>query len=202
MYQLTRDLHLYFGLFSSPFVIAFALSVFFLNHAKVAVDAAPMRLVHDLQVPSGFETAQGTEAIGLAKAILAQVGVAGEIGFIRHVHNERHVIIPVSKPRLETTIEIDLSARTASVARRRMSFLEALAYLHKSPGPHNANIRGNWLWTRIWRWLSDGTIYLILFLSVSGVYLWLALRAERAVGLTLLTGGALSVLGFLYALAF
>src|ERR1700730_1354859 len=34
-YQWTRDFHLYFGLFVSPFVIAFAISVFFLNHAKV-----------------------------------------------------------------------------------------------------------------------------------------------------------------------
>ena len=40
LYHWTRDLHLYVGLFASPFVIAFALSVFFLNHAKVDTNAA------------------------------------------------------------------------------------------------------------------------------------------------------------------
>jgi len=40
-YRWTRDLHLYVVLLVSPFVIAFAASVFFLNHAKVATGAPP-----------------------------------------------------------------------------------------------------------------------------------------------------------------
>ena len=32
-YLITRDLHLYFGLFVSPFVLVFAFSVFFLVHS-------------------------------------------------------------------------------------------------------------------------------------------------------------------------
>jgi len=52
-----------------------------------------------------------------------------------------------------------------------------------------------------WRWLADTTAYLILFISVSGIYLWYVLRTERRVGFVLLFAGALSFLGLAYALS-
>ena len=58
-YRWTRDLHLYFGLFISPFVLLFAGSVFFLNHAKVTAEPASVEAVQNLQIPSGIEGAQG-----------------------------------------------------------------------------------------------------------------------------------------------
>ena len=35
VYRWIRDLHLYFGLFISPFILLFAGSVFYLNHGKL-----------------------------------------------------------------------------------------------------------------------------------------------------------------------
>jgi hypothetical protein len=49
--------------------------------------------------------------------------------------------------------------------------------------------------------MADATVYLILFISVSGVYLWYVLRAERSVGFILLFAGALSFFGMAYALS-
>jgi hypothetical protein len=48
--------------------------------------------------------------------------------------------------------------------------------------------------------MADATVYLVLFISFSGIYLWYVLRAERAVGLLLLGAGALSFFGMAYAL--
>ena len=59
----------------------------------------------------------------------------------------------------------------------------------------------NWFYMRAWRWLADTTSYLILFISVSGIYLWYVLRAERRVGFVLLCTGALSFFGLAYALS-
>jgi hypothetical protein len=53
---------------------------------------------------------------------------------------------------------------------------------------------------RIWRWLADGTVYIVMFLTLSGVYLWAVLRAERRVGLALIAAGAVSFFGSHYAL--
>lgn len=200
MYTWTRDLHLYFGLFISPFVLVFSVSVLFLNHAKVSTDKwTSIETIQPVRVPPGIEAAPGPAGITLAKTILAQVHLDGEIGNTRFNRTTRHFIFSVSKPGLEATVDVDVDAGTATVSRRRTGLLEAFAYLHKMPGPHNVNIRGNWIGTRVWRVFADATIYLTLLISLSGLYLWYALKAERIVGLTLLAAGAMSVFGIMYA---
>lgn len=200
-YTWTRDLHLYVGLFVSPFVVVFAVSVFFLNHARLPApgSATTRATIRDLQLPAGIEQAQGMERVQLATQVLSQVGVSGEINFIRALPREHRLVIPVVKPGVETTIDLNLEERTATVSTRRTNVWESLSYLHRSPGPHNAAIRGNWFWTRAWQGLADATVYLVLFLSMSGVYLWAVIRSERKIGLMLLLAGAVSFAGITYA---
>jgi len=199
VYRWLRDLHLYFGLFISPFVLLFAASVFYLNHGKLVPGAEAPVTYRDVNVPDGFDRIKGREAVERAKAILPQVDVAGEIGFLRYVPKDRHLIFPVSKAGSEATVDVDLDARTATVTRRSMGLWESLSYLHKMPGPHNVALRGNWIGTDIWRVLTDATIYLLLFISLSGVYLWWAIKAERRIGLALLATGAFTFFGLIYA---
>jgi hypothetical protein len=73
--------------------------------------------------------------------------------------------------------------------------MESLAYLHKMPGPHNVDIRGNWWPTRLWGAAADATIYLVLFITLTGLYLWWSLRAERRVGVVILSAGLVTLLG-------
>jgi hypothetical protein len=49
--------------------------------------------------------------------------------------------------------------------------------------------------------MADATVYLTLFISVSGIYLWYVLRAERSVGYILLFAGALSFFIMAYAVS-
>jgi hypothetical protein len=199
LYRWTRDLHLYLGLFISPFLLVFAISVFFLNHSKVVPDAwSSVESFRNLEIPAGIEGAQGPAAIERGHSILRQVGLDGEIGFTRFVKATRHFVFPVSKPGLESNVDVDIDARTAVVSRRPTSVLEAFAYLHKMPGPHNVAIRGNWVATRIWKWFADATIYLTLFITLSGVYLWYAIKAERRVGIVLMSAGAATLLALAY----
>lgn len=200
-YRWTRDLHLYIGLFVSPFVLAFAISVLFLNHAKVDMTAVDsVETVHDIRIPSGLEAAKGRQAVDLARQIVDQVGVTGEIGFVRYVRNDQRFVIPVTKPGVEMVVSVEISTRTAAVTRRVTSVLESTAYLHKSPGPHNVDVRGNWFWTQAWRWIADGAVYLLLFISATGLYLWFAIKADRRAGLAVLGAGAASFLALIYGL--
>jgi len=200
LYRWLRDLHLYFGLFISPFLLLFAASVFYLNHGKLVAGAeAPVETYRDLVVPDGFDRLKGREAVDRATAVLPQVRLAGEIGFLRYVAKDHHLIFPVSKAGAEATVDVDLDARTATVKRRSMSLWESLSYLHKMPGPHNVAIRGNWIGTQIWQLFADATIYLILFISLSGIYLWWAIKAERRMGFALLAAGAFTFVGLVYA---
>jgi hypothetical protein len=202
LYRWTRDLHLYSGLFVSPFVLLFALSVLFLNHAKVVTDDwTSVATVWSLQIPDGIDTARGPDAVARATAILSQLDITGEIGFTTYAARSGHFVFPVSKPGLEMRVDVDLASRSATVARRTTSSWEALAYLHRMPGPHNIDIRGNWIGTRAWRWFADGTIYLLLFISMSGIYLWYAIKAERKTGLALLAAGAATFAVLIYVVA-
>jgi hypothetical protein len=200
LYRWTRDLHLYAGLFISPFLLLFAASVFFLNHAKVATDhATSIDTFSNVRVPPGLELLRGREAVDRARDMLPQLRVTGEIGFTRVVANTRHFVFPVSRPGSEVTVDVDLDARSAVVSRRTTGFLEAFAYLHKMPGPHNVALRGNWFWTQVWRWFADATVYFTLFVTLTGLYLWYAIKAERRVGLAMLTAGAVTLCGLVYA---
>jgi len=201
LYRWTRDLHLCLGLFVSPFVIAFAVSVFFLNHVKVDPAATSVLTVRDVKIPAGLDAARGREAADRARELVNQAGLTGEIGFVRYVRSEQRVVIPVSRPGLEAIVDVDLARRIAVVSQRPTGLLERVAYLHKMPGPHNADLRGNWFGIRLWRWLADWTVYLLLFISASGLYLWFAIKAERRIGLALLAAGAVCFAASVYVLA-
>ena len=201
-YPVLRALHLYLGLFLSPFVVVFAVSVIFLVHAWTpgSGGAAQTRTVTDVAVPPGLEQLKARELVDAAHRVLAQLGVGGEIGFVRQIPREHRIVLPVSLPGRETTVDLNLEQRSARIAVRSTGMWDAMVFLHKMPGPHNVAIRGNAGFIQAWRWLADATVYLLLFVSASGVYLWVVLRGERRAGVALLVAGALSFGALTYAL--
>lgn len=202
LYAVLRDLHLYLGLFFAPFVVAFSVSVFFLVHAWLpgadAAAGAP-RVVTGLRLPGGVEKLPARERVEALQQALAGAGIAGEIGFVRHNVKEARLGMSVTVPGREKDVEIDLATRTATVEERETGVWDALVYLHKAPGPHLVDLRKNWWPMKAWAWLADGTAYLIFFITLSGIYLWAVLKAERRAGLMLLAAGAATFVGVAYA---
>jgi hypothetical protein len=201
LYLITRDLHLYFGLFISPFVLVFAVSVFFLVHPSPEAAGSRTRTVSNLPLPGDLQSLSGRALIDALRPALAGADVHGEVGFVQHRIRDHRLIVPVTIPGRETRVTIDTATRSAEVEQSDKGFAAASVVLHKSPGPHLANIRMNWIYVAVWKWFADATVYLILFLSASGLYLWYVLRAERAVGICLLAAGAISFGAIVYALS-
>ncbi len=201
-YPTVRNLHLYVGLFLSPFIVVFSVSVFFLVHSWIpgAKQAPVTRTATEVVFPENAETAKGREQIAALRSVLDGLNVRGEIGFVRYSPRDRRFVLPVTQPGRQTTVEFNVALRTASISTSATGIADAMVYLHKMPGPHNVSIRGNSLHVQVWRWLADATVYLLLFVSVSGIYLWAVLKAERRVGLGLLAAGALTFGGLIYAL--
>ena len=203
-YRFIRDLHLYFGLFISPFVLVFTVSVFFLVHSwrpGIASETSTTRVVSAWPLPGDWQTLSGRPLIEALKPALQKAGVRGEVGFVQHLVKEEKLIIPVTIPGRETTVSIRIASGEATIVTRETGLADALVTLHKSPGEHGPGIRMNWFYMRAWRWMADATVYLVLFISVSGIYLWYVLRAERSVGYLLLFAGAISFFGMAYALS-
>ena len=194
-----RDLHLYLGLFISPFLLVFAISTLFLNHGWKASSSTDNERTAPWTAP--VEVSGDSGSLEQGKSILRQLNLSGEIDYVRHLAKENRLMIPVTKPGEKTTISVDLKTKTASVERRETGLWDAMIYLHRMPGPHNAKFRGNWLYTRWWAVLADATVYVLIFLTLSGQYLWLLLKAERKLGLILLGAGVASFLLITFALA-
>ena len=52
----------------------------------------------------------------------------------------------------------------------------------------------------MWGWVADSVVYITLFLTVTGIYLWLVLKSERKAGMLALGSGAFGFAAILYAL--
>ena len=105
-YRLTRDLHLYLGLFISPFVLVFSVSVFWLVHSWIpqfAPETAATRVVPDLALPADLPKLSGRPLVDALKPTLEQMNVPGEVGFVRRLAKEEKLVIPVSIPGRATT---------------------------------------------------------------------------------------------------
>lgn len=205
LYLVTRDLHLYVGLFLSPFILVFSVSVFYLVHGLASRPAPDRtdeaRTVTNLSIPPDIAQMQGHARVEALRSVLDHLGVRGEIDFIRHVSKDHRLIVPVRLPGRDTVVELDYQQGTASITSRQQSLGDAFVYMHKMPGPHNADLRGNSGLMRAWRLFADATAYLLLFITISGVYLWVALRAERTIGVTLIILGAATFAGLVYVIA-
>src|SRR5438876_6667545 len=150
-YRLIRDLHLYLGLFISPFVLVFAISVFFLVHTwrpRIASETSAARVVSALPLPANLQMLSGRPLIDALKPTLEKADVRGEVGSVRHMVKEQKLIILVTVPGRETTVSISIASREATIVTRETGLAGALVTLHKYPGQHGPNIRMNWFYTR------------------------------------------------------
>jgi hypothetical protein len=184
-YVWIRDLHLYLGLSVSPYILVFAVSTLFLNHAwKPWNEDDPAvgkgRWTATIKVPDEMGS------LSQAQSVVRQLELSGEIDFIVYSPEEKRIEFPLNTRGVRTKVSVDLRTGTTTVERRRTGLWDALIYLHKSPGPHNAKIRENWFYTRLWTIFSDATVYAVLFLSIGGIYLWAVLKTERKSGLIFL----------------
>ncbi len=185
-YRWTRDLHLWLGLFLSPFLVVYAVSTVLVNHnVRTAQDAA-----RETSEPASVVVPDTEDRIALGKDIIAQLGLTGELGGVRRQPAQNRIIVPVNVPGKRRVVTVDTTTGLATVETTTTGLLNGLVYLHFAPGQHLVGISGNWLGMRLWHWMADATVYIVLFLSATGVYLWTVLRAERKAGLIFLGAGA------------
>ena len=142
-YEFIRDLHLYFGLFLSPFLLVFALSTMVLNH----------RLEPDPEVSrstSSVEFDREAEPLEQARQVIAQLGMKGEVKGARHIAAENALLFRVSKPGQETRgASRPGGSQEAAVERREGGLWDAMIYLHITPGAHSSQTRINWIYSKI-----------------------------------------------------
>jgi hypothetical protein len=130
-----------------------------------------------------------------ARAIISKLGINGEINFINK--NDNQIFFPVHKPGLKTIVAVNTHTDSVIITRQEEGSIRAMNFLHIMPGQHNAKIRGNSLYMKIWRLMADTMVYLLLFLVLSGIFLWYFLEFERNTGFYIILLGTLFFTGLL-----
>ncbi|MEX2233820.1 MAG: PepSY-associated TM helix domain-containing protein [Cyclobacteriaceae bacterium] len=176
---LLRSLHLYFGLFITPFVLIFSISVLVFNHPGFIDFLSPIKPSTETRTKLDKIPYDTTDLL-TAKAIIEKLEIEGEIDFINQ--NDDRISFPVKKPGLKTQITVNKHTDSVLITQQNEGAYRALTFLHSMPGAHNVKIRGNSSYIQVWRVLADVVVYLLLFLTISGVFLWYFLKVERNFG--------------------
>lgn len=193
-YPLISTLHLYFGLFISPFVLIFSISVLVFNHPGLINRISPVKPLPDIRTKLD-KIPYDTSDLETAKGIISKLNIKGEIDFISK--NDTSFFFPVNKPGLRTYIRVNTLTDSVLITRQSEGLLRSMTYLHSMPGPHNVSIRGNSAFIKAWQILADGIVYILLFLTLTGIFLWYILKAERVIGIYSLALGLLFFIGVL-----
>jgi hypothetical protein len=194
-YPLIRTLHIYFGLFISPFILIFSISVLAFNHAGFLNQLNPVKPLPEIKTKLDNILYDTTDLL-TAKAIIRKLDIKGEIDFI--TKNGDQISFPVNKPGLKSRVEVNTRTNSVVITPQMEGSVRAMNYLHLMPGQHNAKIRGNSLFLKIWRLMADAVVYLLLFLILSGIYLWYFLEFERNTGFYAIILGMLFFTGLFF----
>jgi hypothetical protein len=193
-YLPVRALHLYIGLFISPFVLIYALSILVIDHPQLINKITPAKNLPVLNVKLDSIPLRNSDLL-TARAILKKLDITGEVDYINK--RDSMMSFPVKTPGKIFQISVNSRTGTATIAETDQGALRGTTYMHYMPGPHNAAVRGNSGFMKVWRYLVDTTIYSLLFLTVSGVFLWYYIKTERKTGIYSALIGVLVFIGLL-----
>ncbi|TWU42378.1 PepSY-associated TM helix domain-containing protein [Novipirellula artificiosorum] len=165
-----------------------------LDEAKAITDN-PVAKRAALQAGNQANSAAASE---LTEHALQELNLSGELFSFGPVRGGQKKIT-LMVPGRTTIVTLNVAKQEATLQYRDFNFIDTMSYLHRNPGPHKTK-GPNWSGSKAWSWVADWTVYLTLFLTVTGIYLWLVIKAERKAGLALLGLGFASFAAITYAL--
>jgi len=179
-----RKVHGWVGLWGATLGLLFGLTGFLLNHGarKLKISTGAPR-VSTLQIPLLSIPATPTELAGWIKQELKLTGRLEKISRVpphpvtwgRHTAMQpEHWQINIDRPRERVQIEYWIGNRQASVTCSADTLMTALTNLHKGRGLSVG-----------WVLLVDTLAGSVVFLSFTGILLWVGTHRRRAFGIAL-----------------
>jgi hypothetical protein len=190
MRRFILQLHLYAGLFCSAYLLVYGVTSLAFNHAWGAGAKAGAAREWRAEVAPP----QAAEPQAMAEEIRDRLGLMGWAppGEVRG-DGSTSLRFTVERPGKSYKIQWQRRQGLAQVRETRKGFWPVLKAMHglRAPPP-NANF------LHAWGWYTEITTFLVVFVALSGLYLWRARRIELFVGgVVLLTITALSLVTML-----
>ncbi|MBW7996105.1 MAG: hypothetical protein FVQ81_05935 [Candidatus Glassbacteria bacterium] len=191
---LLKKIHIYLGLILIVPLIIFAVSGFILNHRWPLWETWEQRVETVEQIE--IEVPQAGNSAEKAKAILAQLGLKGEISLFVHEPENNKLRVMAHRPGHIYDINLELGSGSGSLKRTRTDGWFVLRDLHKLAGLHSGlKEKKNWGWTLVWSAVMDLSALAMLVLVATGAYLMVK-RNRKIISygvLVMAAGGAVSL---------
>jgi hypothetical protein len=184
MYKLVRNTHLILGMSSVLFVLLYAVSAAQMAHR---FRITPQVTEEDVTLAAGLDPRP------LADALMRERGYGGEIG--NPQTNAQGFRVTIARPGTAYVVNYDRATGQTHIRRETRSFLGMLNRLHHQHGLHHADGILN-----AWGWALLVVSLALIFIGVSGVYLWFKWQKERLIGSLLLGANLVVSLGLLAVL--
>ena len=193
--------HYYVGLYLFIFTWFFSVSGLILNHSSWRV-AQFWKARRETVVERPIRVPSTSSDIGIARDLMQQLAIEGEVGEIKRKPDGSSVELQVVKPGHVYRVAARLDSARATVTTIELNGWGVFDALHKFTGVRMgepAQTR-DWMLTRIWSLAMDALAIGLIALVLSGVYLWLRLKGKRAIGTVALALGVVSCAWFLLGL--
>jgi len=176
MHRLLRNLHLWIGLAITPYLLMYGISA--------------LQMAHPNWIEVTHETTLSTREIELSQGVPAQIArtaqsrleLRGSMSRVRET--AEGLEFRVSRPGSQSDVQIDPATGRANIETRRSDLGGFLNQVHVLSGWHEHMPSGLLALALL------GVSMAMLFLGVTGVYLWFKLLAERRLGWIVLAVGA------------
>jgi hypothetical protein len=183
-----RKLHIYTGLYFLLLLWLFSLSGLILNHPKWKFaefweQRKQTRYQHAIVPAQGLPFDQ-------AREVKRQLGLSGELEWNAKKQAPDRLDFRVSSPKGFVEVKADLEKRIANVNKVEYNFWGTLNVLHhmKVVDPDHPEQPRNWVWTRLWGLSVDALSVGLIFMTLSGLYMWWGKRRRLGGILALVLG--------------
>lgn len=196
-----RRIHIYTGLYFLLFIWFFAFSGLLLNHPKWEF----AQFWKDRQESSFERLVQVPDAGGdldRAKAVMAQLDMAGEIERTALYPNENRFEFRVIRPSVHTDVKIDLETGQAAVSQVAVNVWGVLYRLHLFTGLRmdRPELARDWIATMMWSASMDALCVGLILMVLGGFYMWWMQAEKHKIGLAALGTGILICGFFMFGL--
>jgi hypothetical protein len=188
MLRLVRKIHIYCGLQACVALLIFAVAGIVGTLKASPWAAAPATEVSEVafEVPLDASDRQVADAVFEELALPLSKPVPGFA--LRHDADDR-LVLRFPSPNGLTTVTVQRAAGTLRVERRHTSLGMFLLRMHEETWSPARNGRPLLLW--LWSFYVELSILSLLFLALSGVYQWLALRPRHRLAQLATAAGAI-----------
>jgi hypothetical protein len=194
-----RRLHTWAGLYFLFFTWLFGVSGLLLNHPKWAVSGFWTKRVQDsmerelASVPAG-------EDVAAARLVMRQLDLRGEISGAPTSPAPGQLAFRVVRPGHLSEIRVERNSRKATVNHTQVNVWGVLNMLHSFTGVRRSDpaLRQNWWATGLWRLSMDALSGGLIFMVLSGIYLWYRRSQRRLGGIVALAFGIATLTCFLF----